>query len=202
MRHPEPAATPQLPPLEPALRLPSCPPLLALLRRPGASPQGPRGPARHMRPCSPNCGEQPLSSMAVPPTCASSQCLSNNKIYPETSSGLERWTAGGGEAAAETLMKDILRLPVGTPQPRQRDREQGADRQRGSCASCIEELRARPVWGLLLISSSVGGLSVPVRWEKANPSQSSLSGSNWRTGFTPGSKTLPPPSPWGLKFHH
>ena len=117
-------------------------------------------------------------------------------------SGLERWTAGGGEAAAETLMKDILRLPVGTPQPRQRDREQGADRQRGSCASCIEELRARPVWGLLLISSSVGGLSVPVRWEKANPSQSSLSGSNWRTGFTPGSKTLPPPSPWGLKFHH
>ena len=44
-------------------------------------------------------------------------------------SGLERWTAGGGEAAAETLMKDILRLPVGTPQPHQRDREQGADRE-------------------------------------------------------------------------
>lgn len=114
-------------------------------------------------------------------------------------SGLERWAAGGGEAAAETLMKDILRLPAGSQaQPRQRDREQGAgSRQRGPRALCIEKPGARPVWGFLLISISVGGLSASVSWETANPSQSSLSRSNWRTGFTPGSKTLPLPSPWG-----
>ena len=47
-------------------------------------------------------------------------------------SGLERRAADGGEAAAETLMKDILWLPAGSQaQPRQRVREQGADRRRG-----------------------------------------------------------------------
>lgn len=53
-------------------------------------------------------------------------------------SGLERRAAGGGEAAAETLMKDILRLPAGSQaQPRQRDTEQGADRRRGPCACAL-----------------------------------------------------------------
>ena len=57
---------------------------------------------------------------------------------PASRRQVERWAVDGGEVAAETLMKDILRLPAGSQaQPRQKDREQGADRQRGPLACAL-----------------------------------------------------------------